>query len=120
VLNSKRASWGIQGKKQALSRIDQPRQPRSYTQCRHLLVVRIITLMKQLIFRQLISVCLENFSFHKRAAHPPTITMLGSRKLGNLIKDPVPSDIEIAQSVDPLPIADIARAVGILDDVRLQ
>jgi len=29
---------------------------------------------------------------------------------------PVPSDIEVSQSVDPLDIRDIARGIGILDD----
>lgn len=35
-----------------------------------------------------------------------------ARKLD--VKDPVPSDIDIAQSVEPLPIAEIAEAVGLL------
>jgi len=44
--------------------------------------------------------------------------MEGSRKLGNKLKVPVPSDIDIAQSIEPLPISHIAKSVGIKDDVR--
>ena len=38
-----------------------------------------------------------------------------ARKLLDL-KRPVPSDIDIAQSVEPLPIADIAAAAGLLPE----
>lgn len=37
------------------------------------------------------------------------------RVLQNLIS-PVPSDIDIAQSIPPLPIKDIAAGVGLTDD----
>ena len=37
-----------------------------------------------------------------------------TRKL--TLKTPVPSDIEIAQSIEPLPIAEIAKSVGLLPD----
>lgn len=30
-----------------------------------------------------------------------------------LVRDPVPSDIEIAQSLEPLPITEIAESVGL-------
>jgi len=32
------------------------------------------------------------------------------------LKTPVPSDIDIAQSVDPLPIKDVAQSLGLLED----
>ena len=32
------------------------------------------------------------------------------------MKTPVPSDIDIAQSVDPLPIKDVAQSLGLLED----
>jgi hypothetical protein len=41
--------------------------------------------------------------------------MKGSRQLGAAVKVPVPSDIDIAQSVVPLPIKDIAANSGILE-----
>jgi len=31
------------------------------------------------------------------------------------LKTPVPSDIDIAQSVDPLPIKDVAQSLGLLE-----
>ena len=31
------------------------------------------------------------------------------------MKTPVPSDIDIAQSVDPLPIKDVAQSLGLLE-----
>lgn len=37
------------------------------------------------------------------------------RKLTNLIR-PVPSDIEIAQSFEPVPISKIAKQVGLLPE----
>ena len=41
------------------------------------------------------------------------------RKLSELLS-PVPSDIDIAQSVDPLPITDIAADIGLeLDELVL-
>lgn len=42
------------------------------------------------------------------STHPSTV-----RKLVNL-ESPVPSDINIAQSIEPLPIADVAAAAGLL------
>ena len=41
--------------------------------------------------------------------------MSTARKLENIISPP-PSDIAIAQSVKPLPIADIAKSLGVNDE----
>lgn len=42
------------------------------------------------------------------------------RPLGSLIKSPTPSDIEIAQCLEPLPISQIAEQIGIqVDELEL-